>query len=126
MLPMNYTLTEERDFRVLTVDNLTYEYENQKVLDQLLERFEMGSSNLVINLASIEFMNSMGLRFLIALLTKTRSASGDTVLIAASEQVNKLLIMTKLNSIFTVFEDLEAVIASGFFEPKTIYAEDVF
>ena len=123
---MEYTLTRERDFSVLTVDNLTYEYENQKVLDQLLERFEMGSSNLVINLASIKFMNSMGLRFLIALLTKTRSKGGDTVLIAASEQVNKLLIMTKLNSIFTVFEDLEAVTASGVFDLKTVYAEDVF
>lgn len=123
---MEYNLTKERDFSVLTVDNLTYEYENQKVLDQLLERFEMGNSNLVINLANIKFMNSMGLRFLIALLTKTRSTDGDTVLIAASEQVNKLLIMTKLNSIFTVFEDLEAVITSGIFEPKTVYAEDVF
>jgi|AntRauTorckE5430_2_1112549.scaffolds.fasta_scaffold11171_2 anti-sigma B factor antagonist len=123
---MEYILTEQANFRVLTVDNLTYEYENQKVLDQLLERFEIGNSNLVINLANIKFMNSMGLRFLIALLTKTRNEGGDTVLIAASEQVNKLLIMTKLNSIFTVFEDLDAVTASGVFEPKTIYAEDIF
>jgi anti-sigma B factor antagonist len=123
---MEYTLTEKRGFSVLTVDDLTYEYENQKALDQLLEDFELGRSNLVINLANIKFMNSMGLRFLIALLTKTRSIGGDTVLIAASEQVNKLLIMTKLNSIFTVFEDLEAVITSGIFESKTAYAEDTF
>lgn len=123
---MEYTLTEANNFRVLTVDNLTYEYENQKVLEQLLETFEVGHANLVINLSNIKFMNSMGLRFLISLLTRTRNEGGDTVLIAASEQVNKLLIMTKLNSIFTVFEDLEAVITSNFFEPQTAYAEEVF
>lgn len=123
---MKYTLTEQAFFRVLTVDNLTYEYENQKALDQLFETIEIGNSNLVINLANIKFMNSMGLRFLIALLTKTRSKDGDTVLIAASEQVNKLLIMTKLNSIFTVFKDLEAVTASEIFNPKTVFADEVF
>ncbi|MFT5833016.1 MAG: anti-sigma B factor antagonist [Cognaticolwellia sp.] len=122
---MEYTLEVQDNFQVLTVDNLTYEYENQKVLDQLLETFEVGNSNLVINLSNIKYMNSMGLRFVLALLTKTRNKGGDTVLIEASEQVNKLLIMTKLQSIFHVFENIEAVITSGVFEEKGIFEEDV-
>jgi anti-sigma B factor antagonist len=123
---MKYTLTEQAFFRVLTIDNLTYEYDNQKILNELFEMIEIGNSNLVVNLSNIKFMNSTGLHFLIALLTQTRSKDGDTVLIAASEQVNKLLIMTKLNSIFTVFKDLEGVIASEIFNPKTVFAEDFF
>ena len=69
-------------------------------------------------------MNSMGLRFVLALLTKTRNKGGDTVLIEASDQVNKLLIMTKLQSIFHVFENIEAVITSGIFEEKSVFEED--
>lgn len=121
---MEYTLEVQDNFQVLTVDNLTYEYENQKVLDQLLETFEVGNSNLVINLSNIKYMNSMGLRFVLALLTKTRNKGGDTVLIEASDQVNKLLIMTKLQSIFHVFENIEAVITSGIFEEKSVFEED--
>jgi len=55
-----------------------------------------------INLSGLRYINSSGLKVLITLLTRFRQRQGDVLLIAPSEEVNKLLLITKLNSIFTV------------------------
>ena len=56
----------------------------------------------VINLEHVKYMDSSGLGILITLLTKFRNKGGEVVLENLSEQVKKLLIITKLNSIFEV------------------------
>ena len=42
---------------------------------------------------------------LVSLLTKFRNRGGELVLINPSEHMRKLLIITKLNAIFTIAED---------------------
>ena len=58
-----------------------------------------------VDLSQVRYMNSNGLGILITLLTKFRNKDGELVLIHPSEQINKLLIMTKLTSIFAITED---------------------
>lgn len=58
----------------------------------------------VIDISGIRFMNSSGIGVLITMLTKFRNNDGDMMLINPSEQVKKLLIITKLNKIFSIFE----------------------
>ena len=56
----------------------------------------------VINLSMVKYMDSSGLGILIKILTKFRNAGGEVFLEAISDPVNKLLLMTKLNSIFEI------------------------
>jgi anti-sigma B factor antagonist len=63
-----------------------------------------------VDIAKIRFINSSGIGVLITILTKFRNKGGEVVLVKPSEQLKKLLIITKLNSIFTVVEDKEAAI----------------
>jgi anti-sigma B factor antagonist len=63
-----------------------------------------------VDISKIRFINSSGISILIAILTKFRNKGGEVVLVKPSEQLKKLLIITKLNSIFTVVEDREAAI----------------
>lgn len=57
-----------------------------------------------IDLSQVRFINSSGIGVLVSLLTKFRNRGGEMVLINPSEQIRKLLIITKLNNIFTITE----------------------
>jgi anti-sigma B factor antagonist len=61
----------------------------------------------VVDLSEVRYISSSGIGLLITMLTKMRNAGGDVYLTTPSEHVKKLLIITKLNNIFTVFPTLE-------------------
>ncbi|RDC61773.1 STAS domain-containing protein [Adhaeribacter pallidiroseus] len=61
-----------------------------------------------VDLSQVRFINSSGIGVLVSLLTKFRNRGGEMVLINPSEQIRKLLIITKLNNIFTIKETDQA------------------
>ena len=68
------------------------------------------ATKCAVDLSQVRYMNSNGLGILITLLTKFRNKDGEVVLIHPSEQISKLLMITKLNSIFTVVDDEKSAI----------------
>lgn len=60
-----------------------------------------------IDISEVRFINSSGIGVLITILTKFRNVEGEVVLINPSDQVKKLLIITKLNAIFTIVDSKE-------------------
>ena len=70
---------------------------NQSISDSII----LGA----IDLSKVRFINSSGIGVLVSLLTKFRNRGGEMVLVSPSEHIRKLLIITKLNAIFTVAED---------------------
>ena len=60
-----------------------------------------------IDLSGVRYMNSSGIGVLITILTKFRNKGGEVVLINPSEQIKKLLIITKLNAIFNIVNNEE-------------------
>ena len=71
------------------------------------ENLDKGIKQLAIDLSKLRYMNSSGIGVLITLLTKFRNAGGDVVLIKPSSHIEKLLLITKLNSIFEVFQEVQ-------------------
>jgi anti-sigma B factor antagonist len=63
--------------------------------------------DFVVDLSEVRYISSSGIGLLITMLTKMRNAGGEVYLSAPSEHVKKLLIITKLNNIFTVFPSIE-------------------
>ena len=55
-----------------------------------------------IDLSEVRYMNSSVIGVLITMLTKFRNKGGEVVLINPSDQIKKLLIITKLNAIFNI------------------------
>jgi len=55
-----------------------------------------------IDLSDVRYMNSSGIGVLITLLTKYRNHEGEMVLIKPSEKIERLLLITKLNKIFSI------------------------
>lgn len=60
-----------------------------------------------IDIQNVRYINSSGIGVLITILTKFRNKGGEVVLIKPSESVEKLLLITKLNSIFNIVPNLE-------------------
>jgi len=63
-----------------------------------------GTVNFIIDLDKLTYINSNGLNSLINILTKSRNAGGDTILCSVNEKISKLLLITKLNTLFTIAE----------------------
>lgn len=59
----------------------------------------------IIDISELRYINSSGIGVLITILTKFRNKGGEVCLLKPSESVQKLLIITKLNAIFTIAED---------------------
>jgi anti-sigma B factor antagonist len=78
-----------------------------RLAEMVSDSVEEGIKNLVIDLEKVRYISSSGLGLLITLLTKMRNAGGELYLTAPSEHVKKLLIITKLNGIFKVFDSVD-------------------
>ncbi|HEU4719492.1 MAG TPA: STAS domain-containing protein [Bacteroidia bacterium] len=73
--------------------------------------FEEGKNRFILDLSELRYMNSSGLNLLITLLTRSRKNGGDLILCGISQKVRELLLITKLNSVFTVTDTVEEAAA---------------
>ena len=64
----------------------------------------------IVDIGKLRYINSSGIGVLITIMTKFRNKGGDICLLEPSENVKKLLIVTKLNAIFEVARDRKEAI----------------
>lgn len=77
-----------------------------EISQEVDENIEKENFNIILNLEELEYINSTGLNFIISSFTKMRNAGGELVISAVSKKVEDLLVITKLNTIFTSFKTL--------------------
>lgn len=63
----------------------------------------------IIDISGLRYINSSGIGVLITVLTKFRNKGGEVYLMKPSENVQKLLVITKLNAIFQIVQSEEDV-----------------
>jgi anti-sigma B factor antagonist len=69
-----------------------------------------GQPHVVVDMAGVEFCDSTGMNVLLAALRRVRERGGELVLAAPRPAVRKILQVTGLESVFTVFDDPAAVV----------------
>ena len=77
--------------------------DSQQLLDLVNNSINDSVLLCAIDLSNVRFINSSGIGVLVSLLTKFRNRGGELILIKPSEHIRKLLIITKLNAIFTKY-----------------------
>jgi anti-sigma B factor antagonist len=92
--------------------NLIGENDGIAITESFAEKIESGTKNFIINLADLKHINSSGLGVLITLLTKARKIGGELVLAEPSDYIKNLLLITKLNTIFKIYDDHAQAMAS--------------
>jgi anti-sigma B factor antagonist len=58
-------------------------------------------------MSNVRYLNSSGLNSLISLLTKARKSGGEVMIANVSPKVKDLLIITRLNTVFTVTDSVQ-------------------
>lgn len=79
--------------------------EESATLRDTIKKLLTQSPRLVLNLAEINYIDSGGLGTLVSLYTTARNAGGALKLARLTQRVGDLLQLTKLVSIFEVFEN---------------------
>jgi len=101
---MTHTISEHNATQIVEVHELLNEIDNKLIFKDIQSRIENGFDNLVLDLSKLDFMNSVGLNFLLMLLR----TSGEKLTVAnPSQQVLKLLEVTKLKALFKVAPSVE-------------------
>jgi len=81
----------------------------REVFKSLLEQ---GKKNIIVNLEKVSWINSTGLGILISGYTTVRRGGGELVIMHASERIESILYVTKLNLLFKAFETEEEALKS--------------
>jgi anti-sigma B factor antagonist len=66
-----------------------------------------GKPLIAVNLEGVEFMDSTGIGVLIGGLKRCREAGGDLRLVAPREPVHKVLSITGLDRVFSIYDSVE-------------------
>jgi anti-sigma B factor antagonist len=91
-----------------SVDALTAPDLARAIVDEIAE----GNVYLVIDLTSVEFMSSAGLRTLLGALKESRSQGGDLRIASTNPGIDKVLKMSGFNNIAKVFTSNADAVAS--------------
>jgi anti-sigma B factor antagonist len=103
---MKYNSDIKGNVLVLALEgDLIGETNGMELMELVNEKVNEEIVKCAIDLSAVRYMNSSGIGVLITLLTKFRNKGGEVVLINPSEQIKKLLIITKLNSIFFIVDN---------------------
>jgi anti-sigma B factor antagonist len=79
----------------------------QPILEQVDEYIDDEVKKFIVDMTNVRYLNSSGLNALISLLTKARKSGGEVIISNLSPKVKDLLIITRLNTVFTVTDSVQ-------------------
>jgi len=107
-MKLTYKLSKDEKAHYLHIEgDLIGDEVGPKLVEVVSDAIEEGAKTFVIDLSGVRYISSSGIGLLITMLTKMRNIGGEMYLTSPSEHVKKLLIITKLNNIFSVFDSLK-------------------
>ena len=71
-----------------------------------------GQKKIVINLAKVEWMSSVGLGMLISAMTTMKNADGELKLANVTQSIESLLTITRLITIFKAYDSVDEALAA--------------
>jgi len=73
-----------------------------------------GRNNIVLNLAAVDYIDSTGLGGMVVCFTTLRKSGGRLVLLNLIRRHLELLVLTKLSTVFEIFDDEQNAVNSFF------------
>jgi anti-sigma B factor antagonist len=100
---------------ILTISlsgDLIGENNSPTVIAVVADAIESKVKTCIVDISDLRYINSSGIGLLITILTKFRNKGGEVYLMKPSENVQKLLVITKLNAIFQIVQSADEVLKS--------------
>jgi anti-sigma B factor antagonist len=124
---MDLSLTERTKEGIVIVDAKGQIVAGQgadKLRDHLRGLGESETPNTILNLAQVDYIDSSGLGALVMSFSTLRKKGGALKLLNLSRRNVELLVLTKLETVFEVFDDEQSAVNS-FFPNREIKKFDI-
>jgi anti-sigma B factor antagonist len=82
------------------------------IRNNVREALKAGNKNLVLNLGNVNYIDSSGIGELVSSFTTVTNQGGKLKLLNLTKKIQELLAITKLLTVFQVYEDEEKAISS--------------
>lgn len=122
----NLNITERRSGNVIVLDlqgNIRLGESNVELHNILKFLVEKGERRVLLNLANVTYIDSSGLGELVAGFTTLQKSGGELKLLRLTERVRELMVITKLLTVFEVFDNEQEAVNSFGAESEDIAAE---
>jgi anti-sigma B factor antagonist len=96
---------------VMLVDvrgRITLGPETEALRSKLKQLIDGGQQRIILDLGEVTYIDSVGLSTLVASYTSARRAGGDLKLLRLPRGVHQLLQITRLSTVFEIYESLDA------------------
>ncbi len=95
-----------------------------RLREQLKAMAEAGPANVILNLAHVDYIDSSGLGALVMSFSALRKKEGTLKLLNLTRRNVELLVLTKLETVFEVYDDEQSAVNS-FFPNREIKRFDI-
>lgn len=103
-----YSSEKKDNIHILTLTgDLIDKNQADKLIEEVNEIILNNHIHFIIDLGNLKYLNSSGLTILIQILTKARKAGGEAVIANVGKRIKELLVITKLNTVFTIADTVE-------------------
>lgn len=100
---MDISVSKEQGVLQLSLaGDLIGENSGAEIIGVVSDNLEDGIKSCALDLSGIRYMNSSGIGVMITIMTKFKNRGGEIVLVNPSDQIVKLLSITKLDSVFKI------------------------
>lgn len=112
---MDLTLSTrtEGDATVVEVGGEIDVYTAPKLREQLIDLVSSGSYHLVVDMESVEFLDSTGLGVLVGGLKRVRAHDGQLKLVCTQERILKIFRITGLTKVFPIYGTVDEALAAA-------------
>ena len=95
-------------YSVLAVKGEVDVYSAPRLREKLVELVSQGHRHIVVDLESVDFLDSTGLGVLVGGLKRLRSHEGDLTLVCTQARILKVFEITGLTTVFRITDTVEA------------------
>jgi anti-sigma B factor antagonist len=123
-MPLDIAESVREDVVILTLKGRLTLGESNLVREKIAALSAAGKHNVVVDLGAVEYIDSTGLGILVICFTSLKKQGGALKLVNPNKRNVELLLLTKLHTVFEVFnEDQDAV--NSFFPDRQIKHFDI-
>lgn len=110
---MQLNITEQGEIVKIEVQEERMDAHNSSDLkEQMLQLFDDGKCNLIIDLSAVRFVDSSGLGALVSGFKNASAREGSLKLCSLQPQVRSMFELTRLHRVFEIFASVEEALES--------------
>ena len=113
MIDLGLEVSERNGWAILSVAGEVDVATAPRLREKLIELVNAGSVKIVVDLESVEFLDSTGLGVLVGALKRVRTSDGDFALVCTEPRILKLFEITGLTKVFPMRDSVEEAVSGG-------------